>query len=260
MNLAYEFFGIVMPGLVALVVWTGTMLSFVVAAQYLTWSEASSYYAQIYKQGFVALGALVLISYMVGHLLMWFSREGLSGLRGKVRPSGQGNPPDQKIKNQALRFLLLLGVRGEKDFDPALSPLRDACANRLAGDNASVRDALSRWRPFYLLATHSIEQAGVTSLVAVYRNKYTLHRSLATAFAVGVWTALILAMTAPLQCERCHCLTLLLLLLPQAVIDLLLVLVFSASYKNYWQLLGDTAVAEAYLLTKSPKASHEVRQ
>lgn len=252
-NLSYEFFGVIVPGIVTSVFvvlfWSalGQLAPF--------WSSDAIPEFTIKKlqdlmdspsipRGIGVLVSLIAIWYFFGHILLWIARSG---------------KPDAKASQISVRrvwlSLLLHVPKPPNSFDPKLQPLFDAVRKKFASDGIELE-----WRHFYPVVKSYLAQRLVYSLVATYQNKYTLHRSVTTASAVLFWFSL-LATIGGFVTHRTNGpepnWALLLSLLGGAI---LLVCGFSASYMYHWELYGNTIITESYSLLHAPKnADHATK-
>ena len=250
-NLAYELFGVILPGMLAAVLlgllWSALgptvelwsfsyvpTLSTGTLNAISTWPDSSQ----------VAIAScLVVALYFLGHALNWVSRG---------RPSTSGVPPERWK-----RILLVLRFQFPKpqsSFDNSLSRLFAASAAKLSPDSTPLT-----WREFYPVAKAMINQNLKYSLVATYQNKYTLHRTITAASAALFWLSLLSLIAGVITriIVGAHASPNWLLLLVLLVASLGAMSGFSSSYLYTWTLFGDSIVTESYLVLFGPKPPPE---
>lgn len=245
-DVSYEVFGVFVPGVIATVflglwwaaagplapVWTFGWLP------ELTGPLVLDVFQSLARSNGLAIGAAALaLLYLVGHLVLWTARS--------------GGPDDKSQRNGWRRVGLTLIFRAPKpsaNYHQDLEPLYAAVAARLG-----LRGKALKWRQFYPVARCLLAQRLSRSLLTTYQNKYTLHRSVATAAAALFWLCLFTAAGAlptlvagGLQPHW----PLLGLLLIGAVA---FAAVFSESYMYHWGLFGDTVVTETYSVLFEPR-------
>jgi hypothetical protein len=246
-NLAYELFGVILPGIFALVsiglLWAalGPVVEFWSASRIPSFSaNLLSRIDTLDGSARVAAASCLIVSlYLLGHALNWISR-GVPDHSGK---------PDSRLR----RIFLLLRLRFPKpqaSFDTSLARLFDAAAAKLSPDGAPLS-----WREFYPVAKALISQHVKYSLVTTYQNKYTLHRTLA-AVSVALFWASLLSVVGGLATRTlvgAHVTPNWLLLGVLLVASLGSVTGFYSSYLYTWRLFGDSIVTESYFLLYGPK-------
>lgn len=236
-HLAYEFFGLLLPGVLASVflvltwialgslvpIWSSQSLP-AFSPELLTKVERLS----TVKAGVLTFG-IVVASYFLGHIILWPSRR----------------KPKPEVGEEWLpRIWAFLRWRVPKTepYDPALEPLFKTAAERLSTDLRALH-----WRQFYPVGRVVVWQKLKHSLISHYQNKYSVHRSLAVAAAGWFWLSsatLIGASGHRVLCGTAEPRWALLIALP--VVSILLVWRFSASYRQFYRLWGDTVITEAY--------------
>ena len=239
-NLGYEFFGIFLPGTLAVLMWS---LVWIAAADVvpwmtwgtlpeLTWSEAKDAIGQaIAWSAFMSVLLMITLAYFVGHLLAWVARGGKRyeqvGFWHHVWGTLRFQPPKQ-----------------EPSYNLKLKPAWRWAGKRLLGEKLDLT-----WPLFYPAAKTYLLQKRIPSLVTTYQNKYTLHRSLAVAAAVTAWGALVVAIlgliSAPVFGARVapHWFATIVL----AAGSLVAVWGFSSSYLYNWTLWGNYLITETYV-------------
>lgn len=183
-NLAYELFGIVLPGLVAsvflILLWIG------LGSLPPVWSsgQVPTLTPDTVRRLIDRIpGALqtvtvictLMVWYFLGHGVNWISK-GRSHTRGE-------------FKERVRRIWSFLKFRIQKpadSFDPALRKLFEAVSREFSGNKEMLQ-----WREFYPLAKNHLANTGRNSLLATYQNKYTLHRSIAAAAAASFWISIV---------------------------------------------------------------------
>src|SRR5690349_20493444 len=243
-DLTYEFFGVLLPGIIAtlfLAIWwaslgflgpyvTGGLVPRLTVAEIL----------RFLSTGLNVGTAIVLLtfSYFAGHLVLWKSRSG-----GKLNEADAKK--DWKRIARCLRFDI---PKPSASYDPSLEPL----FTRIQGKFAKEGGVLD-WRQFYPVAKSFIAQNARHSLVATYQNKYTLHRSFVTIAAFLAWLNLLSLVTGGIAYRIAGvgprwCMLGILL-----VGSLCLIWGFSGSYLYHWQMFGNTTITESYALAFGPK-------
>ena len=244
-NLGYEFFGILLPGTLAVLMWS---LLWIAAADVvpsitrgtvpkLTLSEARDAIEQAIEwSAFITVLLMTTLAYFVGHLLTWVARRGKRHERVNFWHHLAGallfRPPQQQ-PSYSLRFTPLWKWAGERLLDetPDLS-----------------------WSLFYPAAKSYLLQKRIPSLVTTYQNKYTLHRSLAVAAALTAWGTLFVTVYSFFaQPAEPHWFAIVVL----AVGSLSAVYGFSSSYLYNWKLWGNYLIMETYVSLRVEEAHDE---
>jgi hypothetical protein len=201
----------------------------------------------------VATLLALIPAYLSGVFLQETSKSGLVLFRSL--PALQAKKGRQIADVVFARLLLLQGSRtGNEKYSSALaSTLKSVCDKLKATSKLDINAEKSdddRWRLFRLLAKAYLNRSDGRFLVDVFQNKYTLHRSLATASAIVGWLAL-LAFLSYLVARLFGCLAWnnlrALPLFGVSLVSVLLVRVFSRSYSYFWLLWGDTLIAETFV-------------
>jgi hypothetical protein len=102
------------------------------------------------------------------------------------------------------------------------------------------------WTQFYPVAKNYLARNSTSSLVSLYQNKYTLHRSIAVAAALTFWLS-VLAML--IGVATLHYVGLAPRFAPLGVLAISCVALtwgFSASYAFNWTLFGNSIITETY--------------
>ena len=253
-NLGYEFFGILLPGGLAIIMWSllWTAADDVVpwmtgdAVPELTLSEAMDAIGQaIGWSAFLSILLMIAVAYFVGHLLTWVARGG------------------KRLDNVRTRDLLTwtLLLRPPKKQPSYPSELKEDW--EWAGERLLGRKPELTWSLFYPAAKSYLLQKRIPSLVTTYQNKYTLHRSLAVAAALTAWGALLVALGASLshvlaqvngaQAAEPHWFATVAI----AAGSLFAVWGFSSSYLYNWTLWGQYLITETYVALRVEKTHGE---
>jgi putative effector of murein hydrolase LrgA (UPF0299 family) len=173
-NLAYELFGIVLPGLVAsvllILLWMGlgSLPPYWSSGQVpmLTLSTVKSLIDKI--PGALQTAAIIgtlMVWYFLGHSVNWISK-------GRSHTKGEFKERIERIWS----FLKFRIKKPEASFDPKLEKLFKAVSRKFTANQEPLE-----WRQFYPLAKNLLANTGRNSLLSTYQNKYTLHRSIAAA-------------------------------------------------------------------------------
>jgi hypothetical protein len=246
-NLAYELFGVILPGIFALVsiglLWAalGPVIEIwsVARVPALSGSLLGRIDTLEGSARVAAASCLVVSLYILGHALNWISR-GIPDQSGKT---------DSRLR----RTFLLLRLRFPKpqaSFDASLTRLFDAAAAKLSPDGVPLS-----WREFYPVAKALISQHVKYSLVTTYQNKYTLHRTLAAVSVALFWASLLslIGGVVTRAIVGAHMTPNWLLLAVLLLASLGSVAGFYSSYLYTWRLFGDSIVTESYFLLYGPK-------
>jgi hypothetical protein len=246
-NLAYEVFGVIIPGLVFgvfLLMWWFALGPLV---PYWTWSRVPELtLAELWLTvdavpgGRTTASAILILMacYFLGHSVNWTS---------KARPREKSGWATRL--ERVSTFLTFRVPRPKESYDPQLQRLFEAVSGRWTHDGR-----LLSWREFYPLAKTVLANTGRHSLIATYQNKYTLHRSIAAAAAFLFWLSVFSTLGAivaawqgiPAQPDWA-------LMLGLWLGSILLVTGFSATYSYAWTLWGDTVITESYALAFGPR-------
>jgi hypothetical protein len=246
--LSYEFFGVLMPGVI-----THAFIFFVWAASGPTAPVITYGWLPQLRLGELVgvvdsittergIGALILRLigwYFLGHLLLWISR---SRERAPTKEFGSWA--------RVWMVLRLRTPRPTNSYEPKLQPLFDQVRQKFATPGVELE-----WRHFYPVAKNFLAQTVSYSLVATYQHKYTLHRSIASASALLFWALVAAAFVGCLAIwqgspqPNWHLLGL------GLIASLLLVWGFSGSYQENWLMFGNTIITECYALLNAPKTN-----
>jgi len=247
-NLAYELFGVILPGIFALVsigllwaalgpvveLWSASQIP-ALNASLLSRIDTLDGTARV-----AAVSCLVVSLYLLGQALNWVSR-GIPDQSGKS---------DSRLR-RIFHLLRLRFPKPQASFDTSLTRLFDAAAAKLSPDGAPLL-----WREFYPVAKALISQHVKYSLVATYQNKYTLHRTLAAVSVALFWASFLSAVGCLVTRALVggdHMTPNWLLLVVLLVASLGAVAGFYSSYLYTWRLFGDSIVTESYFLLYGPK-------
>jgi hypothetical protein len=246
-NLSYEFFGVIVPGIVGtlfLGLWwvalgpVAPLWSFEFVPE-LTLNNAARIIESLsLKAGIGVVVPGLASAYFLGHIILWSSRF--------------GEPDECATKSswrRVQRSLVFRVPKPPRSFDKNLQSLYDAVQAKFAKGGSALS-----WEQFYPVVKSYLLKNLTHSLVATYQNKYTLHRSITAAAAGLFWLSTLavagggvtwyLAGVAP----RWGLLAML------ALLAFVLVLCFSSSYMYYWMLFGNTIITEAYSIIYGPDA------
>jgi hypothetical protein len=245
-NLSYEFFGVILPGFVGFMFLVFWWIALGPVAPKWTWGvipqftvqNASSIADSLNKATGVGTAVpIVLAAYFVGHIILWIGRSGKADEASTKRPM-----------LRVFKSLLLQIPKPVNPYDLKLQPLFEDVRLTLAAPGLTLD-----WRQFFPIAKSYLAKNLPSSLVAVYQNKYTLHRSLATAAAAWFW--LNVAGLAGGGITRyffgvsprwgLHAVF--------AAISIVLVWGFSSSYLFHWEMFGNTLITETYAAFHEPK-------
>lgn len=243
-NLSYEFFGIILPGFITLILF----ILLIVGIGDLLPTFSNDFFPRLtlrstsnnlesvgVRTGVGIAGPTILIAYFIGHLLHWIFR------------SGKGD--DNLVRNSLKRTWLSITFRIPKhssSYDKTLQPLLNAIKPKF---HLSPE---AEWRQFFSAAKHYLTRTSSTSLVPVYQNKYTLHRSIATGAALIFWLSIISIaiglLAAHSLCVEPRWIPLFFL----ASGCLTVTWGFSDSYAYNWKMFGNTIITETYSLLLGP--------
>jgi len=239
-NLGYEFFGILLPGTLAVLMWSLLWIAADDVVPWATWGAVPELTLSTAKDAigqaigwsaFVSVLLMITLAYFVGHLLTWVAR------RGKRHK-------DVSFWNHLLGTLCFRPPKQEPSYNTKLKP-----AWRWAGKRLLHEKLDPTWSLFYPAAKTYLLQKRIPSLVTTYQNKYTLHRSLAVAAAVTAWgvlgVAILSLISAPVfgaQVEPHWFATIVL-----GLGSLVAVWGFSSSYLYNWTLWGNYLITETYV-------------
>lgn len=275
--LSYELFGIFLPGLV----FVSSLISVLLIFQYQNLSpevvivSLQSFLDQKLIRYFLEKPLLILcaasvILYISGHLLKWISKDGIwsslpfgiiSSFSGNLIGNGldmlikhtlkKANIKDSEVKERFGRVIFL------RSSDPSNKPssfsvnmeflIREGVDRFFSSDNSSedTIENLKKWPTFYNVARNYVVQQSDRSLVTLYQNKYTFHRSVATAFAVSFWGSVAVLVASLIDAEKTS-----FVLISLPVFLSLFSYIFYASYEFYWRIWGDQVITDFFLLVK----------
>jgi hypothetical protein len=250
-NLSYEFFGILVPGaammLGIVLVWisAGEIVAEIpfVGLTQLTFEDAIAFAEQLLNRSvIIAFVALVSVAYFLGHLLTWIAR-------------GGRRYDNVSSRNHMLDTLRFRPPKRKSPFSNQLEELYKSAIQRLLKEEAKKDD--DQWTTFFPVAKMYLMQKASYSLVAIYQNKYTMHRAFAVVAALVVWSCLIIVVAGLLLfCGGYSTAPNWPGVVVLLIIALLAVWGFSSSYLYYWGLWGDYIVTETYALLRDEE-NHE---
>lgn len=254
-DLTYEIVGVLMPGLTLLFVglfqW-GLYRHYAdpeaTGARLLGLLQGDLLWLEKHPWG-ILLGALIL-SYFAGRAVLFLARDGLPILGDALVWGAAAIARKLKIETDRLkkraaaeplvrllaRVFLVRTPKGLLDnHASSLDRIRKWCAERLSP--SSDVTLLSEWFAYYPVASRLLEREGSKSRLPVHQSKYTLDRSLATVFALGFWSAVVLSLLFKTWGP-----------FAEVAAFLLLVHVFDQEHAYHWRLWGDSIIAETYAL------------
>jgi len=244
-NLGYELFGVLIPGLIALLfiliwwnalgalapLWTSDVVPELTVATARSIVDSFNVASGIG----VAIPAFA-ICYFAGHILLWISR------------SGGASKSACSVGWKRISLSLVFRIpKPEASFSTKLQRLYDKVQAKFAPDGIPLE-----WREFYPVVKSFLSQHVINSLVPTYQNKYTLHRSITTASALLFWLCIVSLIGAwrsnasvpPLNYG---------MLVGLALGAIFLVWGFSSSYIYHWEMFGNTVITESYCRIFGPQ-------
>jgi len=246
-GLSYELFGILIPGIVGLILFSIWWMALGDLVVYWSWgllpaltvARMIEFGGELVSVTQISLWLPVLfVAHFVGHSLHWVARRGTSA------------KSDADSKRTARNLWLSLKLRLPKphgSFDPQLEPHFQRLAGEFAPDPAKPLP----WTVFFPIARVYVQQRLPSSLISMYQHKYTYHRSVATASALLFWSsgaALLGSFPTLLAAPTTEA-----SIAPNQLAlgfltcgALFLVWSFSESYKYSWLLFGSTVVTETF--------------
>lgn len=245
-NFSYELFGVLLPGVVASLF--GLLLWSALGPLVPTWSFNNLPEFSISELGVLlnALGVatgigtlipLIVIWYFLGHLLLWIAKS--------------WHAPFSKQDTGMRRLVLTLTLRIPKPqdpYDPNLRPLFDAARKAFSTDGVELA-----WRHFYPVAKSYLSRELTSSLVANYQNKYTFHRSVATASAILWWLSALGTIGGLITLKANGIQPHWIFLIGLLALSIFNAWGFSGSYLYHWEMFGNTIITEAYSLIHGPR-------
>ncbi len=245
-NLGYEFFGILLPGLIAeffLLLFWGAVGELAPACTWhvvpcCTLAALANLIGQVNAAvGWAGLMLPLTVAYFFGHGLHWIGRK-------------SGAPSTTTQARHRVPKALICRIPKQPSHSPNLDRLREAVEQRFRPPGRA--DPLT-WVELYPVAKSYVLQRLNYSLLPTYQGKYTLHRSISTAGALLFWLSflsLIGTKVALLWFDIPEPRWLFLTSL--AVGGLILVWNFSGSYVYNWELWGNTVITESYSILYGP--------
>jgi hypothetical protein len=238
-NLGYDLFGILLPGLVLVSLVLGSaMLHGLALSGFDSYEIIESYIIFVEKHIYFSLFAIFFASYMAGNFLKLVSKINLLSPISFYLNKKKLRTDFLPIWIRFLFFLNDSSVIG--NHRPAYNNLSAKMRKKLAESlRLESNDIGDGWSSFYFLGKSFVENRMGKSSLPTFQNKYTFHRSLASAFAIMFWVALVEAfvykndalLTSPSFAVA-------------AAVSLLMVIHFSKSYEMYWKVFGDTLICE----------------
>lgn len=251
-NLSYEFFGVILPGIVAalfLSIWwvavgqAAPVWSLGFFPQLTSKNAATIVESISLKTGVGSAIPALVIAYFLGHILLWIARA--------------GDPDDDAFKSAWRRVKRSLAFRipkPKKSYDERLEPLFELVQAKFATEGTKLA-----WVQFYPVVKSYLSKNLTYSLVATYQNKYTLHRSITAAAAALFWLN-VLTLLAGLASVAAGG--------PSPRWGFSLVVIagavavvwgFSSSYMFHWKMFGNTIITEAYATIFGPRDARSKR-
>ncbi len=248
-DVTYDFVGVLLPG-VALVLlgafqwhfhlvalqgpasWhgvTSTLLARLVLMEGHAWATALG--------GFGA-------AYLAGRSVLFLAKKGLtvwsdahSWIQRKLKRPEVAKTSWPKVGRLVHRVLLWRAPKYDlPDFSPYLKPWFDYCCRGLQVPSGA-QDSAVNWRAFHLVATRVLQQGEKKTRYQIHQYKYTLDRSLATVFSIGLWSSIALL---AIHASEWQFLSL------EAAAFLFLAFVFDDEHAFHWGLWADVLVADSY--------------
>jgi|HubBroStandDraft_4_1064222.scaffolds.fasta_scaffold52650_2 hypothetical protein len=243
-DITYELVGVLIPGLIASVF----LVLLLIAVQPLlagffgggfcfdlrhawTWLNSST------KDGTITFIAVLVGWYLLGQVLLSFSKY-------RVVPDARSEKSSSRRVLRALTFRI---PRSPDSYDPKLEPLFKAVATKFNAPEVQLE-----WRQFYPVVRSYLAEHLKKSMITLYQNKYTLHRSITTASTVAFWLSILTCIGAGIG-AICGITVNWDLLVGILVGSFLIAWSFSASFMLHWQLFGDSVVTEAYSFLYGPQ-------
>lgn len=186
LDLSYECFGILLPGLIFFVALLTTLFFCANIPGFGDFAELEGVYSTAAKYFWVSTFFLGMISYFLGQFLKWISKIALDPITTKSGKLGE------KWKDEVPTLLKPLIYFFPKN--PVLSytdgeSLKNAIGYLNIPDSGN--EALN-WIKFYGIGSRYIASTGEHSMCSTYQNKYTMHRSLTIGFSIISYLSLIL--------------------------------------------------------------------
>ena len=243
-NLSYELLGVFIPGAIGslfLILWLegmGGVIPFItlnVLPDFSVSALRRSLESLSLLSGISVIVPVAIIWYFLGHLLLWIGRH--SQQEGDVSIGWR----------RVLQCMFFNIPHPQDSFDADLKPMEKELCKKFSSDNVTLE-----WRQFYPVAKSYISEHAARSLVYVYQNKYTLHRSIVSAGALLFWAS-ALGLVAPSLLGLWFSIPQPNFPLLSAMIagSLLLIWGFSGSYAYHWTMFGNSIVTELYGLMKA---------
>ncbi len=187
-DITYELFGVLLPGLIAsafLLLWWFAAEPLQVALfgssdfrigplNLWNWLSSSS------NGGLSSFLPLLVAWYLLGQVLLSASRHSIGDAQSVDNPG-----------RRVFRALTFRISRPPDPYDPALKPLYHAVAAKF-----NVPGVELQWVQFYPVVKSHLAEHLSKSLVTLYQNKYTLHRSITMASAVLFWLSILTCLSS----------------------------------------------------------------
>jgi hypothetical protein len=167
----------------------------------------------------------------------------LSSSRRSV-PDAQSEKDGRRRVFRALTFRI---PRSPNNFNPDLEPLYKSVAAKFNAPGVQLQ-----WSQFYPVVKSHVGERLSKSLVTLYQNKYTLHRSITMASVILFWLSTVTCIGAGIGMFYGVAANWV-LLIGILVGSFVIAWSFSASFMLHWQMFGNSVVTEAYSLLYGPQ-------
>lgn len=253
-NVSYEFFGIFIPGLIAIIGFAIVILLDLSVLNIINYCEINSVYLNVSKEySTLFLALLLFFSYLAGHGLKWVSKDGIGISRGKVVKRESFNDDklseyendkifiSKELDEITWNFLFLKGqTQPNTPYRSMYNELAEKIGRKLRRKVELVDSSKPHWRMTYPLIKAYMSTQENKNLLANYQNKYTFHRSLASFFSLLAWLGLLSSVVALYYCSKVT-----FFLIPTAFLSYILAKSFSKSFIYFWYLYGSEAITQA---------------
>jgi len=258
-DVTYDFVGVLLPGIALLFIGVFQWQFHLVALQGpVPWNsvESSLLAVLVFLEGHgwaTLLGGLGA-AYLAGRMALFLARNGLPVWNDARAWIGRQvkwlDPPKAswpKLGRLVHRVLLWRAPKyGLRELSPELKPWFDHCSRRIQVPSVTG-DAPVNWRGFQLVATRVLQQGETKTRYQIHQYKYTLDRSLATVFSLGLWSSVPLLATHFSEWR---------FLLLEAGAFLFMAFVFDDEHAFHWGLWADVLVADSFAAGVGSKNEH----
>jgi hypothetical protein len=236
-NVSYELFAAILPGMFVHIILLLYMAALGPVAED-TFNNLSGFWTSFTgiseERATLTVAGLIWFWYILGHLLLWYSRS---------TPVGETRRDISAVKRFCFA-LLFKPIRPSANFATDLQPLYEKVAEYITKAGGLTEPL--KWSQFYPIAKAILAQHLRASLVVTYQNKYTFHRSLATASAAGIWGAVFIAAACLIFLPQGHIHPDYGILAAIAACLSLMVWGFADGFNYHWGMWGNTIVTETY--------------